>query len=68
MVVFQREDVVAERRCTSNRVSLSGELAHLLEPTHNDRFRRIMDRYLPQWPHVRDELNRAPLGHLDWDY
>jgi hypothetical protein len=44
------------------------ELVHLLEPTHNDRFRRIMDRCLPQWPHVRDELNRAPLGHLDWDY
>lgn len=44
------------------------ELAHLLEPTHNDRFRRIIDRHLPHWPHVRDELNRAPLGHLDWDY
>jgi hypothetical protein len=44
------------------------ELVHLLEPKHSDRFRGIMDRCLPQWPHVRDELNRAPLGHLDWDY
>jgi predicted metal-dependent hydrolase len=44
------------------------ELVHLLEPTHNDRFRGIMDRRLPQWPHLRNELNRAPLGHLDWDY
>lgn len=25
------------------------ELAHLLEPTHNKRFRNIMDMYLPDW-------------------
>jgi predicted metal-dependent hydrolase len=44
------------------------ELAHMIEPTHNDRFRDIMNRHLPHWPHLRDELNRAPLAHVDWEY
>jgi predicted metal-dependent hydrolase len=44
------------------------ELTHILEPTHSDRFRSIMDQHLPHWPHLRDELNRAPLAHVDWDY
>ena len=44
------------------------ELAHLIEPTHNDRFRVILGRHLPHWPHLRDELNSAPLAHVDWDY
>ncbi|NOJ92353.1 M48 family metallopeptidase [Corallococcus coralloides] len=38
------------------------ELAHLIEPTHGDRFRSIMDKHLPQWKHLRDELNRTPVG------
>ncbi|MEW5830245.1 MAG: SprT family zinc-dependent metalloprotease [Chloroflexota bacterium] len=44
------------------------ELVHLLEPTHNDRFVSLMDKFLPQWKHLRDELNRAPLGHVEWEY
>ncbi len=44
------------------------ELIHLLEPTHNARFTTLMDRYLPNWRLVRDELNRAPLGHVTWEY
>jgi predicted metal-dependent hydrolase len=42
------------------------ELAHLLEPKHNDRFRRILDRRFPHWTQVRDQLNRSPLGHVEW--
>ena len=42
------------------------ECAHLLEPTHGQRFRALLDRYLPQWSHVRDELNHAPLGYVQW--
>ncbi|SKC49485.1 M48 family metallopeptidase [Paraburkholderia hospita] len=42
------------------------EMVHLMERHHNDRFTALMDRYLPQWRMVRDELNRAPLGHEDW--
>jgi predicted metal-dependent hydrolase len=44
------------------------ELVHLIERRHNDRFRDLMDRHLPQWRFHRDELNRAPLVHEDWSY
>ena len=44
------------------------EMAHLIERSHNDRFRDLMDRLMPQWRMYRDELNRAPLAHADWRY
>jgi len=36
------------------------ELAHLLEPTHNLRFRALMERFMPAWQSVRQTLNRLP--------
>ena len=44
------------------------EMVHLLERAHNDRFRELMDNFLPQWRAYRNELNRAPLAHEDWRY
>ena len=44
------------------------ELVHLLERKHNNRFRKLMDKHLPQWRQHRDELNRAPLAHGNWEY
>jgi len=44
------------------------ELIHLLERNHTDRFRSLMDEYMPQWRYYRDVLNQAPLGHEDWEY
>lgn len=44
------------------------EMVHLIERSHNDRFRDLMDRLMPQWRVHRDELNRAPLAHVDWRY
>jgi len=44
------------------------EMVHFLERHHNDRFRELMDQFLPQWRTVRDELNRSPLGHESWEY
>ena len=44
------------------------EMVHLLERTHNDRFRELMDKFLPQWRTYRDTLNRAPLAHESWRY
>lgn len=38
------------------------EMVHFLERTHNDRFREYMDRFMPSWKVLRDELNQAPLG------
>jgi predicted metal-dependent hydrolase len=33
------------------------ELLHLKERTHNERFKSYLDRYMPRWQHIRDELN-----------
>jgi predicted metal-dependent hydrolase len=42
------------------------EMAHLIEPTHNERFLALMDRLVPNWQLVRQELNRLPIRHQDW--
>ena len=44
------------------------ELAHLIEPTHNARFLALMDRFIPQWRQIKDELNRLPVRHEQWDH
>jgi predicted metal-dependent hydrolase len=44
------------------------ELVHLIEPTHNYKFIALMDKFMPQWRQFRDELNRQPLSHQEWDY
>ena len=44
------------------------EMVHLLERRHNERFKTLMDRFMPQWRLYRDELNRAPLAHEEWAY
>ena len=44
------------------------ELAHLLEPTHNARFQTLMDKHQPDWKFRRQQLNRLPVRHADWDY
>lgn len=44
------------------------EMVHLREPTHGARFVGLMDKHLPQWQLSRQELNRLPIRHADWDY
>jgi len=44
------------------------EMVHLLERHHNERFRELMDTLMPTWRVTREELNRAPLAHEDWNY
>lgn len=44
------------------------EMVHLLERTHNSRFVALMDKYLPKWQLVREDLNRLPVSHVDWGY
>jgi predicted metal-dependent hydrolase len=44
------------------------ELLHLLEPTHNERFKALMRTFMPDWEERRRELNRLPVRHEDWDY
>ena len=42
------------------------ELVHLLEPTHNDRFLKLMAQYMPKWQSHRQTLNRLPVRHERW--
>lgn len=44
------------------------EMVHFLERTHNDQFISHMDRIMPQWRTFRDDLNRSPLAHENWEY
>lgn len=44
------------------------ELAHLIEPTHNNRFLALMDKFMPHWRQIKDELNRLPVRHEEWDH
>jgi predicted metal-dependent hydrolase len=43
------------------------ELVHILEPTHSERFHGILERALPNWRIYKDELNRLPIRHEEWD-
>ena len=42
------------------------ELLHLIEPTHNDRFVRLLDEHYPAWREARAELNELPLSAEKW--
>ncbi len=42
------------------------ELVHLLEASHNARFKALMDRYLPGWKVIRKQLNSLTVKHTDW--
>lgn len=44
------------------------ELAHLIEPTHSQRFTALMDRFMPKWQFYRQVLNRLPVRHETWGY
>src|SRR5205085_1231428 len=44
------------------------EMVHLLERNHNDRFIAYMNHFLPEWKHLKNELNKLPVSHVDWNY
>lgn len=44
------------------------ELVHLIERSHNETFKRLMNEHMPKWSFYRDELNRLPFSHLEWKY
>lgn len=39
------------------------EMVHLLEPSHNGRFKSLMNDYLPKWKQYQDILNRLPVEY-----
>jgi len=44
------------------------ELVHLLERRHNEKFIKYMNEFMPKWRFYREELNRLPFSHVDWNY
>jgi len=59
---------LAKKSCECLEYIVVHEMAHLLERRHNDRFTALIDKCLPQWRHLRNMLNAAPLGHESWSY
>lgn len=43
------------------------EMAHLIEPTHNDAFVSILNNHFPTWRDARAELNELPLVSETWN-
>ena len=42
------------------------EMAHLIEPTHSDRFIAIIEKHYTSWREARAELNELPLAASVW--
>ena len=59
---------LAKKPISCLELVLVHEMVHLIERRHNERFRKLMDRFMPQWRVYRDELNQQPLAHEDWAY
>lgn len=45
---------------------IAHEMAHLIEPTHSDRFIAILEEHYPSWREARTELNELPLTAAVW--
>ncbi|MCL5261321.1 MAG: M48 family metallopeptidase [Gammaproteobacteria bacterium] len=50
---------LAKKPIESLEYVLIHEMVHLLERKHNERFIAYMDEFLPQWRHLRKELNKC---------
>lgn len=44
------------------------EIAHLIERSHGEGFIALLDRHVPRWRVIRDELNAEALGHEEWNH
>ena len=43
------------------------EMLHLMEPTHSERFVKLMSKHYPTWREARAELNELPLAAAKWN-
>jgi len=59
---------LAKKPIESMEYILIHEMVHLLERKHSEKFMAYMDEFSPKWKYLREELNRAPLGHVEWKY
>lgn len=59
---------LAKKSVDSIEYVLVHEMVHLLERNHNDNFIDYLDKFLPKWKYLREDLNRSALGHVEWSY
>ena len=59
---------LAKKPIESIEYVLIHELTHLLERKHNETFIAYLDKFIPKWKHLREELNRSVLWHVEWSY
>jgi predicted metal-dependent hydrolase len=59
---------LAKKPINSLEYIIVHELIHLLERHHNDRFLGFMNKFLPNWIQLKNELNKSPIRHSDWEY
>lgn len=43
------------------------EMIHFLERKHSDRFLYYLDRFVPNWKFLKEELNNFPLSYDKWE-
>ena len=43
-------------------------MVHLIERNHNDIFTAFLNEYMPKWRFYKEELNRLPVKHENWNY
>jgi predicted metal-dependent hydrolase len=44
------------------------EMIHLLERHHNERYLAYLEKFLPNWKFLKNELNRMPASPVEWTY
>jgi len=44
------------------------EMTHLLVRNHNSKFVALMNKFMPNWKEVKEDLNRLPVSHTEWGY
>jgi len=59
---------LAKKPITCLEYIIAHELVHLHEPTHNQVFINLMNKFMPNWRLYRDKLNSSPIAHEDWAY
>jgi predicted metal-dependent hydrolase len=42
------------------------EMVHFFEKNHNEIFIAYMNKYMPKWRSFKQELNKIPLGFVEW--
>jgi len=59
---------LAKKPVSCTEYILVHEMIHFFERHHTERFRQLMEYYLPDWRMRKDELNASPLAHEEWRY